>query len=147
MPFFALCLFLSAFLLCAEHDLFFRTVPDEYVLFLLFSGLPLAVLRGITYTDIVVSLVVFCVCCVFWDRFSRAIGGADVKITVSSVLIFGVAGTVHSLTYGIFSAGIFSVCYILFSRVILKKTRADVKKETIPFVPFLFVGALLSAAF
>jgi len=67
----------------------------------------------------------------------KGLGGGDVKFMAAAGLYLGFAGTIPAILYGTLTAALTGGVLIL-----LKKIK---RKDTIPLVPFLFIGIIIAA--
>lgn len=140
MPYFAMLPFICGLTLCALCDLFSKKVPNEYLVFLYASGLPVFIeSRGNIFRFVIslLLLIIFLLLYGFWGRF---LGGADVKIFLIEIIAVGIKTAIFSLGYAFILSGIFSILYLPIKAIITGKKLCDIKKGTIPLVPFLLIS-------
>ena len=66
----------------------------------------------------------------------KGLGGGDVKFMAAAGLYLGIAGTIPAILYGTVLAALTAAALILSKKI-------D-RKDTIPLVPFLFIGIMIT---
>lgn len=111
---------LGSWVLVMMPSLFMRT---EEILFLLFSGVVGFLLAGFIF------LTVYLVS-------RKGLGGGDVKLMAVSGLYLGFNGVLPAMLYGSVLAALVSLALIVMKKI--------TPKDSIPLVPFLYVGMMLT---
>ena len=162
-------IFVSALVLCAEYDIAFRRVPNEYVFFLLLCGVGNAsAMPPDKNVSSLAAFFVFMAAALPTSRFWRGhFGGADVKIIAVILLCVPLYTSINVVAHSFMACGLFSIVFLAARRIARlcggssrrdgpgKKDPARVKAAGfkgsssaggIPFAPFL-AAAYISLTF
>lgn len=121
--------------ICAIHDMCSKKIPAFWI----WGILGLAAIYRLTTIVSGQGTVTESLLCLmpgifllFFSHWGRGIGNGDGWLIIASGLFWEWASLIRVLLYSFSAASLFSIGYLLIGH----KNR----KETIPFVPFLFVG-------
>ncbi len=124
--------------ICAIHDMCRKKIPALWIWGILglatIYRLTIIVSGQGTVTEILLCLIPGIFLLLF-SHWGRGIGNGDGWLIVAVGLLLKWTSLIRVLLYSFSAAGLFSIGYLLIGH----KNR----KETIPFVPFLFVGMLI----
>lgn len=124
--------------ICAIHDLYSKTIPAIWI----WGSLGLALVYRLTMIILGQGTVIESILCLVPGIFlmilsywGKAVGSGDGWLIMAVGLVLELEALIRVLLYSFLAAGLFSIGYMLKAH----KNR----KDTIPFVPFLFLGMLL----
>lgn len=123
--------------LLAVYDLKYRLLPDRWIILLAAAALlwqissyaPVSLLDGLLGAAVLALLSG-----VVWLINRDAIGLGDMKLFAALGLYVGLSVSVHIVIRGVFAA--------FFAAVVLLLLKKVGRKSELPFVPFLFLGAV-----
>lgn len=124
--------------ICAIHDLRSKTIPVMWIWgilgFTIVYRLIIIISGQGTIRDSLLCMIPGIFLLIF-SRCGRLVGSGDGWLIIAEGLFWEWTLLICVLLYSFLAAGLFSIGYLLMGH----KDR----KETIPFVPFLFVGMLI----
>ncbi len=142
--FWFLYVMLAAMAVFCMTDYWERIVPNRLLLILLFLFVIMVGLQGVRDMEVVLDLLPtillgFLFCAISFGGgylFSRgSMGAGDVKLSLVMGLYLTGEYVVGALLYGCMAAAVFSVVQLARKRLS--------RKDTIPLVPFLYVGLVI----
>lgn len=145
MRFQLLFVMLAAMTVICMTDLWERVVPNSILLILLFLFVIIIGLQGVKDMDVVLKalpsiLLGFLFCALSFGLCylisKRNMGAGDVKLALVMGLYLTGEYVVGAVLYGCIAAAVFSIVQLIRKRVS--------RKDTLPFVPFLYIGLVIS---
>lgn len=133
-------LFISFLLIIiAFVDLRSRIIPDFMVLIVFAAGIMTTVILKKNFLDSLLGMVAGGGLLLLLALIPGAMGGGDVKLMFALGSILGLTRTLYAVMIAFIAAAAISLIFLLFKVV-------D-RKETIPFGPFLTLGAFVALLF
>ena len=133
-------IFFSTLLFLVYIDTYYQIVPININIFLsILCILALLIQRDILISDRIIGFFIISVPIYFLAAFTGGFGGGDIKLFAVSGFFLGTQIIVMSAFIAIIIAGMFAM--------ILIRTGIKSMKDRIPFVPFIFLGLVISTLY
>ena len=144
MQFAAMYIMLAGMTVFCMTDIWEQVVPNKLLLILFFLFIILAGVQGLRNMDVLIEAlpsivlgVIFCALC-FGAGYllsRRTMGAGDVKLSLVMGLYLTGEYVVGAIVYGCLAGAAYSVIQLLRKKI--------TRKDSIPFVPFLYIGLII----
>lgn len=138
-------IFITIMVFAVVSDLKEMIVPNRYVVIGVIIVALLRFIQGEGFSYYLISGVISFGILLTVLIISRGkMGGADVKLYGLIGLSVGLGNSICSLFYASFLGSLYFALYIIIKLIKSRSLKLTEKEKTVPFVPFIFIGILLT---